>query len=43
MRLLIPSFDREGNETSTRKAWLDDFLGDPDLTSDLDTLFGDAR
>lgn len=44
MRLYIPSFDREGNETGNRRAWLDDLLlQEPDLTADIDALFGDAR
>lgn len=44
MRLHIPTFDREGNETGTRRAWLEDLLlQEPDLTADIDALFGGAR
>lgn len=44
MRLHIPCFDRDGNETGTRRAWLDDLLlAEPDLSADTDALLGDAR
>lgn len=42
-RICLITTDQFGDE-STKRVWLDDLLlGEPDLTADIDALFGDAR